>query len=221
MPNGRREPICRGVSPTVTEPSVIDAVSEILPHEERLPHTRTSLAVRRWLGALKRAVSWLWVALIAVVVVNVALRYLFGDGHVEFEELQWHLYAVGFLLGLGACLDSDDHVRVDVLRARFSLRTEAWIEFYGLLLLFLPFVVLVLWFAIPFVAYAYQSGEVSDAPGGLPYRWVIKAAIPVGMLLLLMAGWARLSRVWACLFRSPDAIPAADVRSAEAANDAR
>ena len=27
------------------------------------------------------------------------MRYLFGEGRVEFEEIQWHLYAIGFLLG--------------------------------------------------------------------------------------------------------------------------
>ena len=34
---------------------------------------------------------------------NVTLRYVFGQGR-ELEELQWHLYALGFLLALSVGL---------------------------------------------------------------------------------------------------------------------
>ncbi|MEM9302640.1 MAG: TRAP transporter small permease subunit [Pseudomonadota bacterium] len=188
----------------------LDAVSEILPHAERLPHTRTSLLLRRGFDALNGAISWLWVGLVAVVMLNVLLRYLFGEGRVEFEEIQWHLYSIGFLLGLSACLDADDHVRVDVLRERFGLRGQAWIELYGLLLLFFPFVALVLWYSVPFVEYAFSSGERSDAPGGLGMRWLIKAVIPLSMVLLAVAGWGRLTRVTACLFNAPTPVTRED-----------
>jgi TRAP-type mannitol/chloroaromatic compound transport system permease small subunit len=138
-----------------------------------------------------------------VIVVNVVARYAFGEGRIEFEELQWHLYAVGFLVGIAAAVASDSHVRVDVLRERFRLRTRAWIELYGLLLLFLPFVALVLVYSVPFVALAFESGEVSVSAGGLPYRWVIKGALGAGFALLGLAGVSRLLRVSAFLFGAP------------------
>ena len=134
------------------------------------------------------------------------MRYVFGEGRVEFEEIQWHLYSVGFLFGLAVCFDGDNHVRVDVLHERWSLRTQAWVELYGLLLLYFPFIVMVLVFAVPFVAYSYELAEVSDAPGGLPYRWIIKSALPLAMLLLLVAGIGRLLRVSALLFGVPTPI---------------
>ena len=34
---------------------------------------------------------------------------------IELEELQWHLYAVGWLVGLSSTYVVDLHVRVDVL----------------------------------------------------------------------------------------------------------
>lgn len=178
-------------------------LSEVLPHQERLPHTRFSAAVRRGFALLTGWVSWVWLLLIGVVVTNVTMRYLFGEGRVEFEEIQWHLYAVGFLLALSSCMDSDDHIRVDVFHDRLSLATRAWIELYGLLLLFFPFVIAVIVFSAPFVAYSYSIAEVSDAPGGLPFRWAIKAVLPAAMLLLVLAGVARLTRVTACLFGYP------------------
>ena len=64
----------------------------------------------------------------------------------------------------------------------------------------LPFIALVLWFSLPFVQQSWILGEVSQAPGGLPYRWLIKAMLPAGFLLLLLAALSRLSRVWAYLF---------------------
>jgi TRAP-type mannitol/chloroaromatic compound transport system permease small subunit len=168
-----------------------------------LPHTRLSTRIDAFLRRLEDGVSWVWLVLLGVIVVNVIARYAFAEGRIEFEELQWHLYAVGFLVGIAAAVASDTHVRVDVLRERFAPRTRAWIELYGLLLLFLPFVTLVLVYSVPFVALAYESGEVSVSAGGLPYRFLIKGALGAGFALLGLAGVARLLRVWAFLFGPP------------------
>jgi TRAP-type mannitol/chloroaromatic compound transport system permease small subunit len=130
----------------------------------------------------------------------VVLRYAFGEGRIEFEEIQWHLYSAGFLLGLGYALQCDAHIRVDVLHERFSPTLKAWVELYGIVLLLLPFIALVLYYSVPFVAASYRLSEISNAPGGLPYRWAIKAMLPVGFLLLLLAVLSRLSRVWRFLF---------------------
>ena len=178
-------------------------ITEVLPHVERFPHTRLSRFFRSFFGRIARGLSWVWLALMAVIVLNVTMRYLFGEGRIEFEEAQWHLYAVGFLIGLSACMDTDNHVRVDLFHERMGLRGQAWVELYGLLLLFFPFVLAMLVFSLPFVAYAFAIGEVSDAPGGLPFRWVIKAFVPLGMALLLLAGLARLSRACSYLFGWP------------------
>ena len=175
-------------------------LSEVLPHVERLPHTKFSMTVRQCFTSLARWLSWIWIVLIGVVVLNVTMRYLFAEGRIEFEEIQWHLYAIGFLIGLATCMDSDDHIRVDVFHERMSLRSRAWIELYGLLLLFFPFVISVLIFSVPFVAYSYTSGEVSDAAGGLSHRWLIKSVLPLSMILLLLGGLSRLSRVGLFLF---------------------
>ncbi len=182
-------------------------IKETLPHAERLPHTRASLTISRLLDQVGDAISWIWVALLAVIVINVTMRYAFGEGRIEFEEIQWHLYAIGFLIGLSVCLDTDDHIRVGLIRDRLSPRARAWIELYGLLLLFFPFVALVLIYAVPFVAYSFSIAEVSDAPAGLPYRWAIKSVLILGFALLAVAGFGRLLRVSATLFGAPRPLP--------------
>jgi TRAP-type mannitol/chloroaromatic compound transport system permease small subunit len=165
-----------------------------------LPETALSRRIDPLLAAIGRGVSWLWLLLLLIIVSNVFMRYAFDQGRIEFEEIQWHIYSVGFLLGLSYAFQSDSHIRIDVLSERLPVRWRAWLELYGILLGLLPFVFLILWYSVPFVQLSWDLSEVSQAPGGLPYRWLIKAALPLGFLLLTLAALSRLSQVWMFLF---------------------
>ncbi len=160
--------------------------------------------VEAGLDRIAAAFSWVWLALITVIVVAVVLRYAFGIGLIELEELQWHLYALGFLVGLVACATRDRHVRVDVLRERMSPRTRNWVDLYGILLLQIPFLVLVFWSALPFVADSFAVGERSASAGGLPFRWLLKSVLPISFALLSVATLAQLVHVWRRLFDELD-----------------
>jgi TRAP-type mannitol/chloroaromatic compound transport system permease small subunit len=140
------------------------------------------------------------VVLIAVIIVNVTSRYAFGEGRIEFEELQWHLYAIGFLIGLSYCIQNDSHIRIDIFQEHFRPRTKAWIELFGILIFLIPYTAVVLVYAPSFIEYSIRTSEVSSAPGGLPYRWVIKSMMFLAYLLILTAAVSRLSRACALLF---------------------
>lgn len=155
------------------------------------------------LDRLTGIVSWVWFALISTIVLAVVLRYVFGIGLIELGELQWHLHAVGFLMGLVACTTRDRHVRVDVLRDKMSKRTRDWIDLYGILILQLPFLCLVIWSALPFVLDSFEVGERSASAGGLPFRWLLKAVLPLSFSLLCLATVTKLGQVWRRLFASP------------------
>ena len=170
---------------------------------DALPETRLSLRLDAMIRKIGDFVSWVWVVLLATIVLNVVMRYAFGEGRIEFEELQWHLYAVGFLVGVAYGVESDDHVRVDFVRSRLGLRMQAWVELYGILLLLFPFIALILHASIPLIQYSWNAGEVSAAPGGLPFRWLIKGALFVGFALLGVAAFSRLLRVSSFLFGAP------------------
>jgi TRAP-type mannitol/chloroaromatic compound transport system permease small subunit len=165
-----------------------------------LPETAFSRRVDPLLVRIGKAISWIWLVLLVIIVANVLLRYVLSQGRIEFEEIQWHLYSIGFLLGMSYAYQADAHIRVDVLHERLSPRLQAWIELYGILLFLLPFIALILIFSLPFVAVSFELAEISQSPGGLPYRWAIKAALPVGFILLWFAVVSRLTRVWAYLF---------------------
>ncbi len=161
---------------------------------------QASSQVEASLERIAAAFSWVWLVLMAVIVVAVVLRFAFGIGRIELEELQWHLYALGFLIGIVACTTRDRHVRVDVFRERMSRRTRDWVDLYGILLLQLPFLVLVFSSALPFVADSFAVGERSASAGGLPFRWLLKSVLPLSFALLFAASLLRLLQVWRRLF---------------------
>ena len=165
-----------------------------------LPQTPFSRLVDPVLDRIGNVVSWIWVALLAVIVCNVVLRYALAEGRIEFEEIQWHLYSVGFMLGLGYALQHDAHVRVDVLHERFRETTRAWIDLYGIVLFLFPFIALMLIYGVPFVVDSFATGEISSSPGGLPYRWAIKSVLVLGFALLGVAALSRVTRLWKFLF---------------------
>lgn len=180
----------------------IEAAS-VRGHALAFPSNRVSHAIESFVRAFGAVFNWIWLLLIALIVVNVLLRYAIGTNYIAMEEMQWHLYAVGILLGIGYAVTHDAHVRVDVAAEHWSPRRRAWIEFFGLLFFVAPFIGIIIFYAIPFVARSYALNEVSAAPGGLPYRWAIKSVIIIAFVYLGLAVVARLLRVCTYLFGVP------------------
>ncbi len=133
-------------------------------------------------------VSWLTTLLVLVVCYDVFTRYLLKSSIVAVQELEWHLFAVIFLIGAAYTLKHDRHVRVDVIYGRLSPKSRAWVDLAGSVLFLIPFCLLAVWSSKPFVMNAFAVGETSPDPGGLPFRFVLKAAIPAGFLLLALQG---------------------------------
>lgn len=174
------------------------------------PNTWLSDKLDAFLEVVGRIFSWSWILLMVLVVLNVILRYFFSNSYVALEELQWHIYSIGFMIGLSYCVLHDGHVRVDVLAEKLSHRKRALIEMLGLGLFLVPFCLFILFYAYPFVERAYVMGEVSGSPGGLPMRWLIKSVILIGFGLLLLAAVSRFVRAMSFLTGFPRARVAAD-----------
>ncbi|MFC2750493.1 MAG: TRAP transporter small permease subunit [Campylobacter sp.] len=123
--------------------------------------------------------------MIADVFFNVTARYFFKYGNVGLQELEWHFFSVIILLGMSYALKDDTHVRVDIFYEKMSVKKRALINMAGVILFILPLALLVAWLSWDYVVEAYESGEGSADPGGLPYRWAIKAFIPFSFWLLI------------------------------------
>jgi len=126
--------------------------------------------------------------LVLVVMADVAMRYFLNISYSALREMEWHLYSALFLLGGAYTLRRDAHVRVDVLYQRFSVKGQAFINVLGTLVMLFPGCWLIMETSMPFVAFSWNMHEISPDPGGLPYRWLLKALIPIGFGLMSLQG---------------------------------
>jgi TRAP-type mannitol/chloroaromatic compound transport system permease small subunit len=135
-------------------------------------------------------VSWLTTALVLVVCYDVFTRYFLKQSSVAVQELEWHIFAVIFLVGAGYTLKYDRHVRVDVFYMKFKPKLKALINLLGSAIFLIPFCILGIWSSKNFVMNSFMIKESSPDPGGLPARYILKAIIPLGFLFLLLQGIA-------------------------------
>jgi TRAP-type mannitol/chloroaromatic compound transport system permease small subunit len=149
---------------------------------------RFARAIDRFNARVGDISNWLYPILMLVIIVNVVSRYGFNRGFIEFEEIQWHLYSMAFLLCMAWTYGRNEHVRVDIFYGNWSPRRKAWVELIGCLVLLLPFTISVLWFSIPYFLQSVQFNERSEMPGGLPARYIIKGFLSFGLLLLTAQG---------------------------------
>lgn len=139
-------------------------------------------------------ISWLSPVLIAVIVIQVFMRYTFSINFIQLEELQWHLYATIVMFGLSFAMVNHSHVRVDILRAYFSPRLQRKIEILGIVFLMVPFIFIVIDYGYDLASEALRVNEGSNSPEGLPYRWIIKSVMPISFILLLITSISRIIR---------------------------
>lgn len=137
-----------------------------------------------WIG---RVTAWVAVLLMAVIVFDVITRRFFVLGSTKLQELEWHIHAVLFLFCLGYAYLKGAHVRIDLFRERFSERSRQWIELVGCLFFLIPYAFIVIYYGADWWHRSFEQNEMAASATGLPYRWIIKATLPIGFILLLIS----------------------------------
>lgn len=145
-----------------------------------------------------RVTGWSALALVLVMSFNVLQRYVFHTGSVAMQELEWHLMAPICMLGISYAILKDGHVQVDILYGRFPDRLKRLIDLVSAMLVVFV-VAFLLKVSIPYVMQSYTIGEGSPDPGGLPHRWIVKAMLPAGFVLVLIQSTAALLRALVCV----------------------
>ncbi len=135
-----------------------------------------------------KVVAFLLLLMVLNVAYDVVMRYLFHNSSVGMQEMEWHLFAIVFLLGISVALKDEGHVRVDFLYDTFTPRKKAMVNIVGTILFLIPFTLLIFSGSIEFVKDAYITHEISEDPGGLPFRWLIKGMIPFSFAFLFFSG---------------------------------
>lgn len=145
---------------------------------------------------LGRAVAWVSLLMVLVMVSIVILRYLFQIGSIAMQESIMYMNALIFALGAGYTLKEQGHVRVDILYSRQSPRRRAMIDLFGTVLFLLPSMAAIIWLSWDYVGLSWRLREASPESSGLPFVYLLKSAILLLAALLFLQGIAELLRNW-------------------------
>jgi TRAP-type mannitol/chloroaromatic compound transport system permease small subunit len=163
--------------------------------------------------SIGKAAGWLILPLIVVIMFDVITRKVdvtrlyFSEYTAEYgysvstilQDLEWHFHAVILLLSFGFGYLANAHVRVDIFRELLPRRKQGWLEFVGLLILAVPFLCLMIYYAWDLMALSWHQNEGSDSMTGIDYRYVIKAFMPAGFIVAMASVIATLFRLWGYL----------------------
>ncbi len=156
-------------------------------HQNNVEKKSLSL-LRRLIGSA----AILFPLLTLTICIHVILRYALGINFVWLEELHWQLYAYLGTLSVAFSFITNGHVRLDLLRHRFSQQTLRTIEIVGLMFFVIPFTGLISWHGFRSVAQSYTIGEHSVNEQGLPCTFIVKLALPLSCVCILSVAVIRL-----------------------------
>ncbi len=131
-------------------------------------------------------VSWATVLLVAVISIDVILRYLFQFTYIWITEVETYLFGLIILLTSGYTFKHNKHVRVDVFYNKFTKKGKALINLIGGLFFLLPWCYVVIFSSWNYAYSSFIIKEGSAQPGGLPALYLLKFSIVLGFLFLLI-----------------------------------
>ncbi|MBX3597139.1 MAG: TRAP transporter small permease subunit [Rhizobiaceae bacterium] len=146
-----------------------------------------SRAIDRFNEIVGKAVGWLILLSILISATNAVIRKAFSMSSNAWLEAQWYLFGAAFLLAAAYTLKQNEHIRIDIVYGMFSRRVQHWIDLLGHILFLMPFVLLMIYYFVPYVMLSYRIGEVSTNAGGL-IVWPAKALLLAGFTLLGLQG---------------------------------
>lgn len=147
------------------------------------------------LDRLARAVCGLALGvLVASVLMIVLLRYGFGTGFVQLQDMAAHAFAVFMIFALPVCLAQGGHVRVEVIAEQLPPGYLRGADSVALVLFLIPVFGLVIWADWPQLMGSWRAREGSVSTGGLPGLYLVKTALPVAAGLMILQGIAAVLR---------------------------
>ena len=130
------------------------------------------------------------IVLVAMVLINVVLRYGFGMGSIKLQDLAAYAFAVFLITSLPVCLARGGHVRVEVLSERLPPAYLRGADAVALVLFLIPLFSLVIWAGWGDLVYSWHVSEGSSTPGGLGGQYLVKTVLPVAAALMIVQGVA-------------------------------
>ena len=156
--------------------------------------------ISRFFGAIAAA---LVIVLVALMLYDVVLRYLFNAPTIWGNDLNTWLMGASFVLSIAYAMSTDSHVRVDLLYDRRTRPRIRYFDLVGLTLIILPTVTWVTLGLFDHFMTAYQSGERSGSGGWNPIVWPFKFVLLVGFAIFTLQIVAEIIKRAASLMGKP------------------
>jgi TRAP-type mannitol/chloroaromatic compound transport system permease small subunit len=149
-----------------------------------------------------KAVSWLAVALVLVLVFDVVERYVFGGATVWAYETGTMLGATIYVMGWAFVHRMREHIRVDVIYVHLPPRARLIIDVTGTLLFFLPLLYVLIDTSIYYMLRAWRIEEKLAETFWYPPAGPFRTVVVVGLFLLAFQTVANLIRDFYQLVRN-------------------
>jgi len=125
------------------------------------------------------------IAIIAILLANIALREVLGISLVWANEISITLFVWSVFIGAGVAIADNAHIRFNILIECLPLagrRSVGLLVSYVGLILFVGF-----WATSVYVAYIYRDQRFTTIVASAAWEW---SAVPTGTLLAIL-GWLR------------------------------
>jgi len=137
-----------------------------------------------------KIISFIVLVIFLVILTEVMLRYVFNAPTVWGNELSQMLFGAYIVLSGGYVLLYRQHVNVDLLYSRFSVKGKAIVDIFTFIL-FIIFAGMLLYYSSSMAWESLTTLEHSQSAWNPPV-YPVKLMIPLGSLLLLLQGIAKL-----------------------------
>ncbi len=134
--------------------------------------------------SIGKAVSWLLMAIMLIIVYEVVMRYVLDSPTKWSNEISQYLLVVVSMLGGAYCLVYDGHVRVDILYHRMSEKKRAFIDIL-LAIFVLSFVIAIFVKGADLCYEALIHNKRSNTVLGFPL-FPSMVMVPIGSFLLAL-----------------------------------
>ncbi len=151
-----------------------------------------------------RVASWLILAVVATLFLQIPMREFVRYGHREVNDIGQVIHATVFMIGIAYAMRWDAHVRVDIFRQAMGPRLRAAIELAGILLFVAPWLVIVTRSSIPIVLRSWAQTE-QFADTFTPGYFLLKTQLLSFAVLVSLQALANALRNLLILLRRPSA----------------
>ena len=142
-----------------------------------------------WSG---KVFAWLIVPMVLALTYEVVARYGFNSPTLWAYDMTFMLYGSFFMLGAAFTLQRKGHIRTDSWYGGWSVKTQAWVDIAGYLLMFTPFVAVFAWTGWGYFWKSFVTNETFVSSPWQPLAWPFKLVMPVTGLLLAIQGVSEL-----------------------------